>query len=317
MEGAMDSSAIHVVTGAYGFSGKYMTKRLLAAGHKVRTLTNSYNRENPFDGRVKAFPYHFDDREKLVESLSGASVLYNNYWVRFNHRNFSYAQAVENSLKLFDAAKHAGIKRIVHVSITNPSPDSPLEYFSGKAKLEKAIMASGMSYAILRPAVLFGQEDILINNIAWFLRKFPVFGVFGDGKYRLRPIYVGDLADLALEQGTRTENVTIDAIGPETFTYRELASEIGTAIGKRRPIISVPPMQGYLLGKLVGLFHHDVTITYDEIHGLMADLLYTDATPAGVTKLSVWLKENAASVGLNYSNELKRRRNGVTSYEKL
>lgn len=303
----MDSGEIHVVTGAFGFSGRYITDRLLAAGHKVRTLTNSSIGASPFHDRVIVYPYHFNNQKKLIESLSGASVLYNNYWVRFNHRNFFFAQAVENSLKLFDAARQAGIKRIVHVSITNPSLDSPFGYFRGKAKLEKAIIESGMSYAILRPAVLFGKGDILINNIAWFLRRFPVFGVFGDGKYRLQPIYVDDLADMAVEQGRKTENVVINAIGPETFTYRELAAEIGTAIGKRRPIIPVPPIKGYLLGKLVGFLHHDVTITYDEIRGLMADLLYTDSPPTGKTKLSVWLKENSAAVGLHYSSELKRR----------
>jgi uncharacterized protein YbjT (DUF2867 family) len=313
----MNSRDIHVVTGAFGFSGKYITERLLAAGHNVRTLTNSFNRENPFHGRVMAYPYNLNDRKKLIESLSGASVLYNNYWVRFNHRNFSYAQAVENSLKLFDAAKQAGIKRIVHISITNPSLDSPFEYFSGKAKLEKAIIESGLSYAILRPAVLFGKEDILVNNIAWFLRKFPVFGVFGDGKYRLQPIFVDDLAVLAVEQGRGTKNVIINAIGPETFTYRELAAEIGKAIGKRRPIISVPPLKGFILGKLVGFFHHDVTITYDEIRGLMADLLYTDSPPYGKTKLTEWLKDNSAYIGLRYSNELKRRYDRIKPYEML
>ena len=69
--------------------------------------------------------------------------------------------------KLFEAAKKQGIKRIVHISITNPSEDSPFEYFSGKAKIEKALIEFGISYA-LRPAVLFGKEDILINNITVF-----------------------------------------------------------------------------------------------------------------------------------------------------
>ncbi len=313
----MNSQETHIVTGAFGFAGKYIAERLVAAGHRVRTLTNSPNRENPFNGSVAAYPYNFDEPQKLVESLRGASVLYNNYWVRFNHRTFSYAKAVENSLIFFDAAKEAGIKRIVHISITNPSLDSPFEYFSGKARLEKAIIESGLSYAILRPAVLFGKEDILINNIAWFLRRFPVFGVFGDGKYRLQPIYVGDLADLAVEQGKKRENVIVDAIGPETFTYRSLAEAIGSAIGKPRPIISVPPFKGYLLGRLVGFLQHDVTITYDEIGGLMADLLYTASPPAGTTKLTEWLQENAAHVGRHYSNELKRRSDRWRPYEKL
>jgi NADH dehydrogenase len=313
----MKSREIHAVTGAFGFSGKYIAKRLLNADHEVRTLTNSPDRENPFEGQVKAYPYNFDNSEGLVQSLTGASVLYNNYWVRFNYKDFTYDRAVENSLKLFEAAKRAGIKRIVHISITNPSEDSPFEYFSGKARLEKAIIGSGLSYAILRPAVLFGKEDMLINNIAWFLRRFPVFGVFGAGKYRLQPIYVDDLAALAVEQGRRTESVIINAIGPETFTYRGLVKEIGMAIGKRRPIISVLPQAGYLMGRFVSFLHHDVTITRDEIKGLMAELLYTDSPSAGKTKMTEWIKEHASLVGRHYRSELARRKNRVKSYDML
>jgi NADH dehydrogenase len=313
----MKTNEIHVVTGAFGFSGKYIAGKLLNTGHEVRTLTNSPDRENPFAGQVKAYPYNFDDPERLAHSLKGASVLYNNYWVRFNYKDFTYERAVENSLKLFEAAKKVGIKRIVHISITNPSEDSPFEYFSGKAKLEKAIMKSGLSYAILRPAVLFGKEDMLINNIAWFLRRFPVFGVFDEGKYRLQPIYVDDMAELAVEQGRRVENVIINAIGPETFTYRDLAKEIGMAIGKRRPIISVSPQAGYLMGRLVSFLHHDVTITRDEIKGLMDDLLYTDSPPAGKTKLTEWIKEHASLVGRHYRSELARRENRVKPYDML
>ncbi len=191
-------SELHVVTGAFGYSGKYIARRLLAQGHRVRTVTNSVERENEFNGRVEPHPFNFDQPEKLVESLRGAAVLYNTYWVRFNHKTFAHADAVKNTLALFDAAKKAGVKRIVHVSITNPSLDSPLEYFSGKAQLEEALKATGIPYSILRPTVIFGKEDILINNIAWMLRKLPLFGVFGNGRYRLQPIYVDDLAKLAV-----------------------------------------------------------------------------------------------------------------------
>ncbi|MDP3185816.1 MAG: NAD(P)H-binding protein, partial [Anaerolineales bacterium] len=177
----------HVVTGAFGYSGKYIAARLLAEGRRVCTLTNSVKRANPFGGKVEARPFNFDRPDELVESLRGAEVLYNTYWVRFNYSFFKHESAVQNTLALFDAAKKAGVKRVVHVSITNPSEDSPLEYFSGKARLEQALIESGLSYAILRPTVIFGQEGILINNIAWALRHLPVFGVFGDGKYRLQP----------------------------------------------------------------------------------------------------------------------------------
>jgi uncharacterized protein YbjT (DUF2867 family) len=313
----MSYKEIQMVTGAFGFSGKYIAQRLLDAGYEVRTLTNSIKRENPFHDRIKAYPYHFDDPAQLVESLRGSTVLYNNYWVRFNHGDFTFAQAVENSRILIAAAKEAGVKRIIHVSITNPSIDSPFEYFSGKAKLEQAIIESGLSYAILRPAVLFGKEDILINNIAWFLRRFPVFGVFGCGGYRLQPIYVDDLAELAIEQGKRRENIILDAIGPEIFTYRDLVKQVGTAIGKRRPVIPLPPHKGYLMGKVVGFMRDDVTITRDEIGGLMAGLLSVESPPVGKTRLTDWLKENAATIGKRYRNELARRRDRVRSYEVL
>ncbi|MDD4892102.1 MAG: NAD(P)H-binding protein, partial [Phycisphaerae bacterium] len=271
----MTEPQLHVVTGAFGYSGRYIAQRLLERGHRVRTLTNSVNRANPFQGRVEAVPYHFDAPERLTESLRGAAVLYNTYWVRFNHRTFTHSEAVENTRRLFHAARQAGVPRIVHVSITNPSEDSPLEYFRGKAVLERALRETGIPHVILRPTVLFGKEDILINNIAWMLRRLPVFGVFGDGRCRLQPIYVDDLAKLAVEGGAAAGSRTIDAIGPETFTYRELVRMIGEIIGKRRPIVSVPPALGYWVGWIVGKLVGDTVVTREEIAGLMQNLVVT------------------------------------------
>jgi NADH dehydrogenase len=304
----MATKQIHVVTGAFGYSGKYIARRLLEQGHEVRTLTNSLDKPNSFGEQVRPFPFHFDQPYKLTESLRGVKVLYNTYWVRFNHETFGHETAVTNTLTLFNAAKKAGVERIVHVSITNPSLDSHLEYFSGKAQLEAALQDLGVSYAILRPTVLFGKEDILINNIAWMLRKFPVFGVFGDGRYRLQPIYIDDLAQLAVEQGQQRENVIIDAIGPETFTYRELVGVIGKIVGKERPLLSIPPWLGYAVGWLVGKLVNDVVVTRPEIEGLMAGLLYVDSSPAGPTKLTDWARQHAAELGRRYASELGRRR---------
>jgi NADH dehydrogenase len=314
----MQLSDIHIVTGAFGYTGKYIAARLLREGVRVRTLTNSVNRANPFGGQVEAHPFNFDAPDKLVESLRGATVLYNTYWVRFNYKaDFKHALAVENTRKLFDAAKQAGVHRIVHVSITNPSEDSPLEYFSGKATLERALIESGVSYAILRPAVVFGKEDILINNIAWALRHLPVFGVFGDGAYKLQPIYVDDLAALAVTQGKSRENRMIDAIGPETFTYRELVRTLGEIIGARRPIVGVPPWFGYAVGSAISRLQGDVFITREEIDGLMCGLLCTDSPPAGATRLTDWVRASAATLGVKYASELARRNNRESAYENL
>jgi uncharacterized protein YbjT (DUF2867 family) len=313
----MTTDELHVVTGAFGYSGRYITKRLLAAGCRVRTLTNSPARHNPFGGQVEAVPYHFEDPAALEDSLRGATVLYNTYWVRFDALDFSHERAVANSLKLFTAAQRAGVERVVHVSITNPSEDSPLPYFHGKARLERALIESSLSYAILRPAVLFGKEDILINNIAWALRHLPLFGLFGDGSYRLQPIYVDDLAGLAVEAGQRRNNEIINAIGPDAFTYRELVQTIARAIGVRRPVVAMTPGLAYLAGDLIGRLMGDVLITRDEIAGLMAGLLYTPSPPAGVTRLEDWAREHAGELGVHYASELARRKDRDRAYEDL
>jgi len=308
---------ICAVTGAFGYSGRRIAERLLASGETVRTLTQSPNRPNSFRNRIEIFPYNFDHYEELVKSLRGVSVLYNTYWVRFNHRDFKHETAVQNTLILFRAAKEAGVRRVVHVSITNPSEDSPFEYFRGKAQLERALRESGLSCAILRPAVLFGGEDILINNIAYLLRRLPLFAIPGSGAYRLQPIHVDDFADLAVTQGHLQNNTVTNAIGPETFTFRGLVDALDGILETHRLVVNltspIVTWAGYFLGKVMG----DVLITPEEVRGLMADLLFTGTPPTGTTALTAWARQNVSLLGHRYHSELARRRNREAGYEKL
>ncbi len=296
----------HAITGAFGYTGRYIARRLLDAGYKVITLTGHPDRPNPFGERVRAFPFNFGAPSALAASLEGVEVLYNTYWVRFSHGNVTFRQAVENTKTMIDAARRAGVRRIVHVSITNPSLDSPLPYFSGKAELEAYIQASGLSYAILRPTVIFGLEDILLNNIAYLLRRFPVFVVPGDGEYKLQPIFVEDMAALAVRLGQSRENVVLDAIGPETFTFNQLVGMIAEAVGSRARIIHLPPGLALSLARLLGLLVQDVVLTRDEVHGLLDNLLLTDSPPAGHTRFSEWARQHASKLGSRYHSELKR-----------
>ncbi len=299
-------SQIDVVTGAFSYTGKSITRRLLDLGRDVRTLTGHPDRPDPFGGRVKAFPFSFDDTGKLREALQGAETLYNNYWVRFNRGRVTFDRAVENSKILIRAAREAGIRRIVHVSITNPSLDSPLPYFRGKAQVEQFIQESGLSHSILRPTVIFGAEDILINNIAWFVRRFPVFGVFGTGEYRLQPIFVEDMADIAVSEGQSKGNGILDVVGPDIFTFRELVLLVAEKLRRNVKILKVPPQLAHLFGVIAGFIKRDVVITREEIIGLMADLLISGELPRGRTRLGDWLEENADRVGLRYASELRR-----------
>ena len=305
------SERVHVVTGAFGYSGRWIARELLSRGKEVRTLTNAVGRDDPFHGMVEVMPIDFTNHDLLVSSLRGTDVLYNTYWVRYKNSKDGYAHevAVENTRKLFLAAEEAGVNRIVHFSVAHPHKAPDWSYFRGKVEVEKLLTESSLSYAILRPTVFFGGErDVLINNMAWLIRKFPVFGIFGMGNYLIQPIHIEDVAKVAVEQGESVEDVVMDVAGPEIFTYREYVTLIAKSLGVRRLIIPVPPIVGWAVGKIVGAILRDRVITRAEIKGLMQGLMATDAKPLGETKFSEWVAINGAALGAKYHNDLKERK---------
>ena len=301
----MSRTDFDVVTGAFSYTGRYVTQLLLKLGRPVRTLTG-HPSARLFGGAVGAVPYNFDRPADLARSLEGAHTLYNTYWVRFARGELTHDVAVRNIRTMLRAAESAGVRRVVHVSITNADADSPLPYFRGKAQAEEAVRASAMSHAILRPTVIFGREDLLLNNIAWTLRRFPFFPVFGRGDYRVQPIYVGDHAALMVEAGRREDSYAMDSVGPEVFTYEEMVRLIADSIGARVRVAHVGRRLGMLMTGLVGLAVRDVTLTRDEVEGLMADLLVSRGEPTGETRLSDWLAEYGTDLGKGYVSELDR-----------
>jgi uncharacterized protein YbjT (DUF2867 family) len=301
-----------VVTGAFGYTGRYLSLRLLAAGRRVRTLTAH---PSPSDGAdrtgalaaVEVHPFHFEDPPALVASLRGVDTLYNTYWVRYAPGGTSYQQGVANSVTLIRAATEAGVRRLVHVSITKPSEDSFYAYYRGKAAVEDAVHAAGLSYAIVRPTVLFGGDDILVNNIAWLVRRFPVFAVPGDGRYRLRPVATADLADLCVRLGAGRDDVTVDAVGPESYAFEDLVALVARAVGAHCRLVHTPPALVSWVLPLIGLLTRDVVLTSDEIRGLMAEYVHVDGEATCPTRLSDYLTERGPAVGARYQSELARR----------
>jgi nucleoside-diphosphate-sugar epimerase len=314
-------TGLDVVTGAFSYSGRAIARRLLDDGRAVRTITGhppgaasgGTASKGEAAGRVASAtmsidvrPFDFADLPALVRDLEGATTLYNTYWVRFAHGSISHDLAVENSRTLFHAARQAGVQRIVHVSITNPSIESPYPYFRGKALVERALAETGVAYTILRPAILFGGDGVLVNNIAWLLRRIPLFAVGGNGRYRIRPIHVDDLADLCLDAATRTDDRIVDAVGPDRPAFLELVEAVRTAVGSHARIVRVPGALLPPLSSVLNLALRDVLLTRDEYHAMADGLADTDGPATAPTSITTWLGAQGETLGAHYANEIQR-----------
>lgn len=295
---------LDVVTGAFSFTGRYIAEELLSRGRRVRTLTRRLNPTHPLAGHVQTAPLAFDD--SLEESLRGVDTLYNTYWIRFERGASTFDGAVENTRRLFAAAARAGVRRIVHVSVANPDPASPYPYFRGKAQTEDALRAAAIPHAIVRPTLVFGPEDILVSNIAWGLRHVPVFLIPGDGTYEVQPVSVRDTAGICVDAGARDDDLTLDAAGPQRWSYAEFVRLVGRAIGARARMWRSPTAAALAAARVAGMFLRDVVVTRDELLALESGLLVSHEPPLGTDRFEDWLADNADRLGRRYTSELAR-----------
>jgi NADH dehydrogenase len=295
-----------VVTGAFSYTGRFIAKRLLADGRRVRTLTRPRHRPGAQDIDVDVAPLQFTDRAALVESFRGADVFYNTYWVRFRHGGIGFGDAVANTRILMSAAAEAGVRKVVHISVSNPSIDSRFDYYAAKARAEQIVRESGLPWGVVRPTLIFGRGELLINNIAWLLRHMPVFVIPELGNYRLQPVAGEDVADIAVWAAAQTENVVVDAAGPEIISYVELVSTVAVALGLKPRFMYLPPALVLMAGDLVGLLMRDVVLTRQELEGLMEELLVSHEEPRGKLRVDDWLLASARTLGKKYTSELRR-----------
>jgi nucleoside-diphosphate-sugar epimerase len=297
--------ATDLVTGAFGYSGSRVTERLLANGRRVVTLTRRQTVEHPLAARVRTLPYDFAE-PALAAGLAGVDTVYVTYWMRFPRGGTTWDEMVANVGRLARASAAAGVRRLVYISVTNARHDSPTAYFRAKAQAEDEVRACGVSHAIIRPTLLYGPSDILINNMAWTLRRLPVFGIPGDGRYRVQPVHVDDVADLATRLAASDENVEIDAAGPETLEFDEIVRLVRGAMHSRALVTHLPWPLVLATTKLMGLAVRDVVLTRDEIKELTQSLLVANNPPSTPTVFSDWVAANAATIGRSYSSELGR-----------
>ena len=294
------------VTGATSYTGRFIAERLVADGRTVIDLTRSPRVPHPLGEAATSAPLDFEDPDGLAHALAGVDTLYNTFWIRFERGPITYEWAIERSRILFAAAQRAGVRRVVHISVINAAHDAPTAYFRAKATVEDALIGSGVSYAIVRPTVTFGPGDILLNNLAWTLRRLPVFGIPGDGRYPIQPVHVQDIADIAVLAASGSDQMVVDAAGPDIFSFRDFVALVRQAVGSRARIVPVPVAAALMAGRLIGLVVRDVVLTRDEVTELQARLMRSDAPATGTIRLADWLAGNADAVGRRWASELDR-----------
>ena len=298
------------MTGATSFTGRFIATRLVATGDHVRDLTRAPRSPHPLGAAVSSQPLDFERPDRLIAALEGSDTLYNTFWIRFERGAITYQWAVERTRILFEAAAKAGVRRIVHLSVVNASPSAPTAYFRAKATVEQMLSASGLSHAIVRPTVTFGPGDILVNNLAWTLRRMPVFGIPGDGRYPIQPVHVDDVAKIAVMAAAAADDVVVDASGPDIFAFDEFVALVRRAIGSRARITHLPVALALLAARGIGLAVRDVVLTADEVTELRSRLMFSEEPAAGTTHLADWLAQNADDLGRRWSSELNRHFRG-------
>jgi NADH dehydrogenase len=294
------------VTGSFGFTGRALTEALLARGRKLVTLSRRSGAGDPLASRIDVRPLRFDSADELVEALRGVDTLYNTYWLRFPRGTATYERAVADSATLIGAARTAGVRRLVHVSVVNAATDAPTPYARAKAALEAVVRGSGLEWSIVRPTLSFGDGDILLNNLAWALRRLPVYGIPGVGRYRVQPVHVDDLARICIEASAEPPGQTIDAAGPEILGYRDLVDKIRTAVRSRAVVAPMPQLVVLAAARVLGLIVRDVVLTRDEITELTSSFLVSRDPPRGTVSVSDWIGANADVLGRRWSSELAR-----------
>jgi NADH dehydrogenase len=299
-----------LVTGAFGYTGSRIAERLLARGRQVHTLTRRSPGNHPLAGRVDVRPYDFD-ADALERTLAGVDTLFVTYWMRFARGDATWVKLVANVARLAQAATATGVRRIVYISVSNAGHGAPTAYFRAKAAAEDAIRSAtrgsaSTSHAIVRPTLLYGSDDILINNMAWALRRLPVFGIPGDGRYWVQPVHVDDVADLVVELAARDDNVETDAAGPERLTFNEIVATVRAAVHSRAVIVHLPPPLVLASTRVIGTFMRDVILTGDEIRELMQSLLVSTGPATSPTRFTDWISAHAGEIGRHYSSELGR-----------
>jgi NADH dehydrogenase len=284
----MDTRSVATVIGGSGFLGRYIVKRLAAAGHIVRVAVRdpaaaSFLKPMGRVGQVVPLYANITSDGTLARAIEGADIAVNLVGILAERKSGEFFQLqAEGAGRIARLAAASGVRHLVHMSAIGADADSPAKYAQSKAKGETLVAEHFPLAVILRPSLVFGPEDGFFNRFASLALISPVMPVIS-GSSRFQPVYVGDVADAAMAAITRpdAQGKIFELGGPKIMTFREILGWILAQIGRNRPLVPMPAVAAELMSRIPfsGL-------THDQLLMLARDNVANPALP-GLAELGV------------------------------
>jgi len=250
------------ITGGTGFVGRHLARALLADRHDVVVIARGVDRRDPsiLGAGVTFVAASTDEADSLVRAFAGCDAVAHFAGINREIGSQTYERVhVRGTRAVVDAARAAGLPKIVYLSFLRARPECGSAYHESKWAAEEIVRASGLDYTILKSGVIYGRGDHLLDHVSRALYTFPFFPLVGFRPTRLRPVFVGDVVRLA-EAATidhRLSRRTIAVLGPEELGAGDAIRRIATAVGRTVPVVRAPVFFHRMLG---WLFERTMTV---------------------------------------------------------
>lgn len=231
------------VTGGTGFVGRNLVNRLLDENHEITVMSHRKSGENLFDRRVRLVPGTVDSVTEMVPAFHGAQAVYHLVGIISKSRKNTFEKTVtQGTQNVIAACLGAKVKKIIYLSAMGTSESAETAYHKTKFQAEQAIQNSGLDWTIFRASIIYGKNDGFLRMMSKIIRFVPFVPIFGDGKYKIQPLYIKDLAE-AMGKTLLTPAASgqiIDVGGPEQLEYVDVMNQLKKALGKRRLNFHIP-----------------------------------------------------------------------------
>ena len=298
MASSANNQKLVTIFGGSGFVGRYVVKALAQRGYRIRVACRrpdlaGHLRPLGSVGQIQPIQANLRYPESVERALDGSYAVINLVGILYNSgkQNFDAVQA-RGARVVAKAAKQAGISTYVHMSAIGADAASDVDYQRTKAEGEAAALQNNPKCIIVRPSIIFGQEDDFFNRFADMAKMAPALPLIGGGTTKFQPVYVGDVAEVIARgvDGNLKGGATYELGGPRVASFKECLELLLKVIQRKKPLISIPFALARLQGAVLGLLPKPL-LTVDQVRMLEVDNV--------VSKEAIKQRRTLEGIGIN------------------